>query len=154
MSTDFESEFYRIVADNFSPDDNLPGFPPSFPESSHYNRAWMQHERVADDAPVKPVTRAPRGLLTDKSWDAQDPSRVLGPDSWISPATGRRYTVGETVEPDDLAPPASHHTATWEHPGNPNPFLAGPRAANLPDVPDEPLNPDDLPPEVRKDYDS
>jgi hypothetical protein len=128
MHDDFESAFYRIVADCFSPDDNLPTFPPT----SHATpREWMP-ERVADDAPVKPVTRLPRGLLTDhkhaggKSWDAQDPSRVLGPDSWISPRTGRRYSIGETVEPDDLAPP-NQHSATWEHPGN-TPFRKYPGA--------------------------
>jgi hypothetical protein len=118
MHDDFESAFYRIVADCFSPDDNLPGFP-----HAATPREWMP-ERVADDAPVKPVTRKPRGLLTDsrKWWDTQDPSQALTPDSWVSPNTGRRYTVGETIGPDDLDPPPSQHTATWEHPGNPNPF--------------------------------
>lgn len=112
MSTDFESAFLRIVADNFSPDDNLP----AFPTTSHYNREWMTHERVSDDVPVRPVTRLSYPLVK---------LPYASGDSWVSPHTGRRYSVGETIDDSDMGHP-SQHNATWEHPGNPNPFRSYP----------------------------
>lgn len=139
MSTDFESEFYRIVADNFSPDDNLPDFP------GHATpREWLMHERVSDETPVidrsrvrRPITD-PRRLLTGPAVARLETHAASLDGSWVSPHTGRRYTVGETIAPDDMGtPPANHHTATYDHPGNPNPFLQGPRNAAKPDDTEE-----------------
>lgn len=138
MSTDFESAFYRIVADNFSPDDNLPDFPYHAPARFHLP------ERVAEDVPVidrsrvrRPVTD-PRRLLTGPAVARLETHAASLDGSWVSPRTGLRYTVGETIGPDDMAPPATNeHNATYNHPGNPNPFLQGPRNAAKPDDTEE-----------------
>lgn len=146
MSTDFESEFYRIVADNFSPDDNLPAFP------GHATpREWLMHERVSEETPVRPY-HYPRDMPTGEP--ITDPRRLLtGPavarlethaasldGSWVSPHTGRRYTVGEVIEPADYGdtPPAiTQHNATYNHPGNPNPFRTYPARKPKPDDTEE-----------------
>ena len=104
MSTDFESAFYRIVADNFSPDDNLPDFP------GHATpREWLMHERVSDETPV--IDRS-HGVITD-------PAHLLPTQGWTGPS-GRQYMPGDHVSPADLGY-HNHQNATWEHDGNPSP---------------------------------
>jgi len=115
---DFESEFYGILAASYH-GENVP----AFPAWSHATpREWMMHERVTDDTPVKSV--APP---------------TVPDDAWVAPS-GRRYAVGETVDDADLSGGIffneeagkwedtgtflrnNHEHATWDHPGNPNPF--------------------------------
>jgi hypothetical protein len=128
MSTDFESAFYRIVADNFSPDDNLPAFPPT----SHFNREWFMHERVSDDVPVTDRSRA-RAQST--ALVVRDPAQ-----GWVDPSNGHLYLPGESIAP----PATNEHNATYNHPGNVNPFRDYP----------QPFNPDDLPDDLRDVWDS
>jgi hypothetical protein len=126
---DFETEFFRIASGVFSPDDNLPDFP------MHATpREWQMHERVSDDCPVNDRSRPVRirGLLTDSqhvtqaTWNpAGTPPPRLPGDGWVDPRNGHVYLPGETI-PDYH----NHQRATWEHPGNPNPFLQGPRNAS------------------------
>lgn len=142
MSTDFESAFYRIVADNFSPDDNLPGFSP---DRTATPRDWMP-EQVADDAPVTDRSRVrhvitdPAHLLTGPAVARLETHAASLDGSWVSPHTGRRYTVGEVIEPADYGdtPPAiTQHNATYNHPGNPNPFRTYPARKPKPDDTEE-----------------
>ena len=123
---DYESSFYRILADNFSPDDNLP----VFPATSHATpREWQMHERIANgDQPTDRshgVITDPAHLLPTQGWIGPSVARLEThaaslDGSWVSPHTGRRYMPGDHVSPADLGY-HNHQNATWEHDGNPSP---------------------------------
>lgn len=123
MTTDFESAFYRIVADNFSPDDNLPGFSP---DRTATPRDWMP-EQVADDAPVTDRSRV-RHVITDPAHLLTGPSVARLEEHAPSPAGEwvKRDLYAEATR-NESPPAANEHTATYNHPGNPNPYRAYPQ---------------------------
>jgi hypothetical protein len=147
MSADFEQEFYAILSRSY-----INGEAPEFPVTSHATpHEWQMHERImGDDQPADrshgmPATPAdgwtgPSGRRyavgeTVSDADLSGGTMVVFNEEtgmWESHALPKQHDTSWPTGP--FAPPANEHTATWDHPGNPNPYRP---------YPQPPVNPED-----------
>jgi hypothetical protein len=119
MSADFEQEFYAILSRSY-----INGEAPEFPVTSHATpREWQMHERImGDDQPADRSHGMPATMVVFNEETGM----------WESHALPKQHDTSWPTGP--FAPPANEHTATWDHPGNPNPYRP---------YPQPPVNPED-----------